>query len=107
MYCSGMFLLSDRIIRSATPSSMVLNRVLKIDITLLIILLGVIVTSSFLISSGNRKFIGILGIAVLACALLVWRIFILVRHNDSPSGPAEEVLVFNLERLRGKQPPRL
>ncbi|MGZ4901374.1 MAG: hypothetical protein ACXVIF_01775 [Halobacteriota archaeon] len=86
---------------------MALNRVLKIDITLLIILLGIIITSSFLISVGNRKFVGILGIAVLACALIMWRIFFLVRYDTASSQPKEELLDFNLERLQGKQPPRM
>ncbi len=85
---------------------MALNRVLRIDITLFIILLGIIIASSFLIYEGNRRFVGILGIAILALALILWRIFVLVRQNHSSLQPKRELLDLDLEGLLRKPPPR-
>ncbi len=85
---------------------MALNRVLKLDITLLIILLGVVIASSFLIYSGNRRFVGILGIAILASALILWRIFGLARQNHASVQPKERLGDFDLKDLQRKRPPR-
>ncbi|MGZ4903310.1 MAG: hypothetical protein ACXV5I_00680 [Halobacteriota archaeon] len=85
---------------------MALNRVLKLDITLLIISLGIIIASSFLIFSGNSRFIGILGIAILASALIVWRIFVLVRQNHASMQPEGGSQDFDLGDLQRKRPPR-
>ncbi len=84
---------------------MALNRLLKLDIALLIALLGVAIASSFLIYAGNRRFVGILGIALLACALLLWRIFTLVRRNQVAVLPEQMSFSFDIEELQKRRPP--
>ena len=42
-----------------------------------------IIASSFELYAGNKKFIGILGIALLALFLVFWRIFSLTRSDVS------------------------
>ena len=85
---------------------MALNRVLKVDITLLIILLGIIVASSFLIYVGNRRFFGILGIAVLGSGLILWRIATLARQSQAPPQYNAGLLDFDLGDLQRRRPPR-
>ncbi len=86
---------------------MALSRVLKLDITLLAILLGTVVISSFLIYAGNRRFVGILGIAVLASLLIAWRILTLVRQNHAPPPTNAGLYDFGLGDLQKKRPPRV
>ncbi len=85
---------------------MALSRVLKLDITLLAILLGLIVISSLLIYAGNRRFVGILGIAILASFLITWRILTLVRQNHASPATNAGLYDFGLGDLQKKRPPR-
>ncbi len=85
---------------------MALNRVLKLDIALLIISLTIVIASLFVILSGNSRFIGILGIAVLACILISWRIFVLERQSRTPTERGGGLFDVDLQELQMKRPPR-
>ncbi len=84
---------------------MALNRLLKLDIVLLAVLLGITIASSFLIYTGNRRFVGILGIALLACALVLWRIFTLTRQKEAVPLPEKMSFDFDIEELQKRRPP--
>ncbi len=86
---------------------MALNRVLKLDIALLIISLTIVIASLFVIFSGNSRFIGILGIAILACILILWRIFVLERQSGTPPEREEGLFDVDLKELQMKRPPRI
>ncbi len=58
---------------------MAYNRLLKTNIVLLVLVLISIVVSSFALYTGHTRFIGLLGIALLALFLVFWRIYILTR----------------------------
>ena len=59
---------------------MAFNRILKMNLILLLLVVIGIVASLFALYAGNKKFIGILGIALFALSLIVWRIFSLTRN---------------------------
>jgi uncharacterized membrane protein YjjP (DUF1212 family) len=54
---------------------------LKANLVLLVLVLIAIIASSFAVYAGNKKFIGIIGIAALALALVLWRILSLTRQT--------------------------
>jgi small-conductance mechanosensitive channel len=58
---------------------MAYNRMLKMNLLLLMLVVMGIVASSFALYVGNKRFIGILGIALFALSLVMWRIFSLTR----------------------------
>jgi uncharacterized protein (DUF58 family) len=62
---------------------MAYSRLLKTNLVLLMLVVVGIVASSFALYAGNKKFIGILGIALLALFLVFWRIFSLTRSAVS------------------------
>jgi membrane protein YdbS with pleckstrin-like domain len=64
---------------------MAYNRILKTNLVLLVLVLIGIGASSFALYAGNKKFIGILGIALLALVLVFWRIYILTRNTATVS----------------------
>ena len=64
---------------------MAYSRLLKTNLVLLVLVVIGIVASSIALYAGNKKFIGILGIALLALFLVFWRIFILTRSRASPN----------------------
>ena len=64
---------------------MAYNRILKTNLVLLVLVLIGIGASSFALYAGNKKFIGILGIALLALVLVFWRIFSLTRNPATVS----------------------
>ncbi|MGZ4925879.1 MAG: hypothetical protein ACXV4B_05435, partial [Halobacteriota archaeon] len=62
-----------------------------------------IVASSFAVYAGNKKFIGIIGIAVLALALVLWRIFSLTRQTATSE--AEPLRFdFDIDSIQKKRP---
>ena len=76
---------------------MAYNRLLKTNLVLLVLVLIGIGASSFAIHAGNRKFIGILGIALLALVLVFWRIYSLTK-NPTPVSEQQMVDIdFNLD----------
>lgn len=60
---------------------MAFNRILKMNLILLMLVVIAIVASLFALYAGNKKFIGILGIALFALSLVVWRIFSVTRNT--------------------------
>lgn len=87
---------------------MAYNRLLKTNLVLLILALIGIGASSFALYAGNRKFIGILGIALLALALVFWRIYSLTKN---PAPVSEQKLAdidfdFDLDSLQQIRPPQ-
>ena len=62
---------------------MAYSRLLKTNLVLLMLVVIGIVASSIALYAGNKRFIGILGIALLALFLVFWRIFSLTRRGVS------------------------
>jgi hypothetical protein len=60
---------------------MAYNRLLKMNLALLMFVVIGIAASLFALSVGNTKFIGILGMALVALSLVFWRIFSLIRSG--------------------------
>ncbi|MGZ4847592.1 MAG: hypothetical protein ACXV3E_07400 [Halobacteriota archaeon] len=82
---------------------MALSRLLKTNLALLVLVLIAIVASSFAVYAGNKKFIGIIGIAVLALALVLWRIFSLTRQTATSE--AETLRFdFDIDSIQKKRP---
>ena len=88
-----------------SPEAMALSRLLKTNLTLLVLVLIAIVASSFAVYAGNKKFIGIIGIAALALALVLWRIFSLTRQTAATSEPETLSLDFDIESIQKNRPP--
>ncbi|MFZ0011703.1 MAG: hypothetical protein WAL97_07365 [Halobacteriota archaeon] len=63
---------------------------MKTNLVLLVLVLITIIASSFAVYAGNKKFIGIIGIAALALALVLWRILSLTRQTAAT--PESETL---------------
>lgn len=85
---------------------MAYNRLLKMNLVLLILVLISIVASSLALYTGNTKFIGILGIALFALILVFWRIFSLTRNPTTVSETEEVDLDFDLDRIQEIRPPQ-
>ncbi|MGD0171849.1 MAG: hypothetical protein ABSB81_06965 [Halobacteriota archaeon] len=85
---------------------MAVSRLLKTNLVLLILVLIAIVASSFAVYAGNKKFIGIIGIAALALTLVLWRIFSLTRQTAATSEPETLRFDFDMDRIQKKRPPR-
>jgi hypothetical protein len=85
---------------------MAYNRLLKMNLMLLILVLIGIGASSFALYAGNKKFIGILGIALLALVLVFWRIFSLTRKPATPSEQKQVDIDFDLDRIQRIRPPQ-
>ena len=85
---------------------MTLSRVLKLDLILLVIVMAVIAASSFAIYAGNRRFIGIIGIAALALVLVLWRIFSLSRQAEVLSESEQLNIDFDFDSIQRVHPPR-
>ena len=82
---------------------MAYTRLLKTNLVLLTLVVIGIVASSFALYAGNKKFIGILGIALFALFLVSWRIFSLTR---SPVSEHEQVDInFGSDLLQRIRPP--
>jgi len=86
--------------------AMAVSRLLKTNLVLLILVLIAIVASSFAVYAGNKKFIGIIGIAALALTLVLWRIFSLTRQTAATSEPETLRFDFDMDRIQKKRPPR-
>jgi hypothetical protein len=84
---------------------MALSRLLKTNLVLLALVLVCIIASSFAVYVGNKKFIGIIGIAVLALALVVWRIFSLTRQQEAAPELEKLQLDFDFDSFRKNRPP--
>src|SRR5664280_2372647 len=85
---------------TTTKKTMAYNRVLKMNLVLLVLVLIGIGASSFALYAGNKRFIGILAIALLALFLVFWRIFSLTRE------PATVSVAGSLVRLKMRQKTR-
>ena len=85
---------------------MAYNRVLKTNFVLLILVLIGIAASSLALYAGNRKFIGILGIALLALVLVLWRIFSLTRNPEIVPEQKQVDFDFDLDRIQRMRPPQ-
>jgi Mg2+/Co2+ transporter CorB len=84
---------------------MTLSRLLKTNLVLLVLVLIAIVASSFAVYAGNKRFIGIIGIAVLALALVLWRIFSLTRQTAATSEPETLSFDFDIDSIQKNRPP--
>jgi len=82
---------------------MAYNRLLKMNLMLLMLVVIGIVASSLALCAGNKKFIGILGIALFALSLVVWRIFSLTR-NAVPEQKQSDTN-FDSDLLQWLRPP--
>jgi hypothetical protein len=83
---------------------MAFNRILKMNLILLMLVVIGIVASLFALYAGNKKFIGILGIALFALSLIVWRIFSLTR-NAVPE-QKEVDINFDSDLFQWVRPPK-
>jgi membrane protein YdbS with pleckstrin-like domain len=88
-----------------SPEAMALSRLLKTNLTLLVLVLIAIVASSFAVYAGNKKFIGIIGLAALALALVLWRIFSLTRQTAATSEPETLSFDFDIDSIQKNRPP--
>jgi len=85
---------------------MAYNRLLKTNLVLLVLVLIGIGASSLALYAGNKKFIGILGIALLALSLVFWRIFSLTRNPATISEQKQVDIDFDLDRFQRIRPPQ-
>jgi Ca2+/Na+ antiporter len=81
------------------------SRLLKTNLVLLVLVLIAIIASSFAAYAGNTKFIGILGIAALALALVLWRIFSLTRQTATTSESETLRFDFDIDSIQKNRPP--
>ncbi len=86
--------------------AMALSHLLKTNLVLLVLVLIAIVASSFAVYAGNKRFIGIIGIAALALALVLWRIFSLRRQTAATSEPETLRFDFDIDSIQKNRPPR-
>jgi general stress protein CsbA len=77
------------------------SRLLKINLVLLVLVIICIAASIFALYIGNTKFIGILGIALLALFLVFWRIFSLTRSST----PEKQQIDVDFDMLHRIRPP--
>jgi len=84
---------------------MTLSRLLKTNLVLLVLVMIAIVASSFAVYAGNTKFIGIIGMAALALALVLWRIFSLTRQTVTTSEPETLRFDFDIDSIQKNRPP--
>jgi hypothetical protein len=83
---------------------MAYNRLLKMNLVLLMLVVIGIAASLFALYAGNKKFIGILGIALFALSLVVWRIFSLTRNDVSEQKQGD--INFDSDLLQWIRPPQ-
>jgi hypothetical protein len=88
--------------------AMAYNRILKTNLVLLVLVLIGIGASSFALYAGNKKFIGIFGIALLALVLVFWRIFSLARNPATVSEQKQSDIDFDfdLDSIQQIRPPQ-
>jgi len=84
---------------------MALSRLLKTNLVLLVLVLIAVIASSFAVYAGNNKFIAILGIAALALALVLWRIFSLTRQTVTTSESETLRFDFDIDSIQKIRPP--
>jgi len=82
------------------------NKILKVNIIFLVVLILIIIASVLVIHKGNNKFFGILAIAVLALAIVIWRISTI--GNEGRKYPEPESLkeAFDTSKLLKRVPPK-
>ena len=85
--------------------AMALSLLLKTNLVLLVLVLIAIIVSFFAVYAGNKRFIGIIGIAVLALALVLWRIFSLTRQTAATSEPETLSFDFDIDSIQKNRPP--
>jgi len=82
---------------------MAINRILKMNLILLMLVVIGIVASLFALYAGNKRFIGILGIALFALSLVIWRIYSLTRNGVSEQKQVDTN--FDSDLLQWIRPP--
>jgi len=85
---------------------MAYNRVLKTNLVLLVLVIIGIGASSFALYAGNKRFIGILAIALLALFLVFWRIFSLTRELATVSDQKDLDIDLDLDLIQRIRPPQ-
>jgi uncharacterized protein (DUF58 family) len=83
---------------------MAYSRLLKTNLVLLVLVVIGIIASSIALYAGNKKFIGILGIALLALFLVFWRISSLTRSGVSE--PEQVDIDFDPNLFQRVRPPQ-
>lgn len=91
---------------TTTKKTMAYNRVLKMNLVLLVLVLIGIGASSFALYAGNKRFIGILAIALLALFLVFWRIFSLTREPATVSDQKDLDIDLDLDLIQRIRPPQ-
>jgi len=82
------------------------NKILKVNIVFLAVLILITIASIFAIYKGNSKFFGILAIAVLALAIVIWRIFTIGSEEKKYPGPESLKDMFEASKLLRRGPPK-
>jgi hypothetical protein len=85
---------------------MMYNRILKINIVFLIVLVLTIIASTIAIYKGNSRFFGIIAIAILALAIVIWRIVTIGSEEERYPGPDSLKKVFDSSDFLRKVPPK-
>lgn len=85
---------------------MTLSRILKINIVFLVVLILVIIASTIAIYKGNSRFFGIVAIAILALAIVIWRIFTIGSEEEKYPGPESLQIAFDSSTLSKRAPPK-
>jgi hypothetical protein len=85
---------------------MTYNKILKVNIVFLAVLILITIACIFTIHKGNSKFFGILAIAVFALAIVIWRIFTIGSEEKKYPGPESLKDTFETSKLLGGAPPK-
>jgi len=85
---------------------MMRNKILKVNIAFLAVLILITIASIFAIYKGNSKFFGILAIAVFALAIVIWRIFTIGSEEKKYPGPESLKDTFETSKLLSRLPPK-
>ncbi len=82
------------------------SRILKINIVFLVVLILVIIASTIAIYKGNSRFFGIVAIAILALAIVIWRIFTIGSEEKKYPGPESLKIAFDSSTFLKRVPPK-
>jgi hypothetical protein len=85
---------------------MTYSRILKINIVFLIVLIFVTIASTIAIYKGNSRFFGIVAIAILALAIVIWRIFTIGSEDKKYPGPESLKTAFDSSAFLKRAPPK-
>ena len=82
------------------------KKILKVNVIFLVVLILIIIASVLVIHKGNNKFFGILAIAVLALAIVIWRIFTIGTEERKYPEPESLREAFDTSKLLKRVPPK-